>query len=118
MVRISLIRRQYDCARIRYAVPWLHRYCPYNETLEFKLRTKVIIDGLNNTQKFRAVINGVFIGDCQVKDLMGNRFPQVQQRVAVWNALMDVALRRRHGLDMTGFATRTKDGIDVQVDLV
>ena len=118
MVRISLIRRQYDCARIRYAVPWLHRYCPYNETLEFKLRTKVIIDGLNNTQKFRAVINGVFIGDCQVKDLLGNRFPQVQQRVAVWNALMDVALRRRHGLDMTGFATRTKDGIDVQVDLV
>ena len=34
------------------------------------MRTKVIIDGLNNTQKFRAVINGVFIGDCQVKDLM------------------------------------------------
>ena len=118
MVRISLIRRQYDCARIRYAVPWLHRYCNCNEALEFKLRTKILIDGLNNTQKFRAVINGVFIGDCQVKDLMGNRFPQVQQRVAVWNALMDVALRRRHGLDMTGFATRTKDGIDVQVDLV
>ena len=82
------------------------------------MRTKVIIDGLNNTQKFRAVINGVFIGDCQVKDLMGNRFLQREQRVAVWNALMDVALRRRHGLNMTGFATRTKDGIDIQVDLV
>jgi hypothetical protein len=86
--------------------------------LEFKLRTKVIIDGLRNSQKFRAVINGVFIGDCQVRDLMGNRFPQREQRVAVWNALMDVAMRRRHGLNMTGFATRTKDGIDVQVDLV
>ena len=81
------------------------------------MRTKVIIEGLNNSQKFRAIINGVFIGDCQVKDLMGNRFPHQAQRVAVWNALMDVALRRRHGLDMTGFATRTKEGIDIQVDL-
>lgn len=82
------------------------------------MRTKVIINGLNNTQKFRAIINGVFIGDCQVKDLLGNRFPQREQRVAVWNALMDVAMRRRHGLGMTGFATYTKDGIDIQVDLV
>jgi len=82
------------------------------------MRTKVIIDGLNNTQKFRAVINGVFVGDCQVKDLMGARFPQREQRVAVWDALMQVAMRRRHGMNMTGFSTRTKDGIDIQVDLV
>ncbi len=82
------------------------------------MRTKVIIDGLNNTQKFRAVINGVFVGDCQVKDLMGARFPQREQRVAVWDALMQVAMRRRHGMPMVGFSTRTKDGIDVQVDLV
>jgi len=83
-----------------------------------KMRTKVIIDGLNNTQKFRAVINGVFVGDCQVKDLMGSRFPQREQRVAVWNSLMEIAMRKRHGLNMTGFATTTKDGIDIQVDLV
>jgi hypothetical protein len=82
------------------------------------MRTKVIIDGLNNTQKFRAVINGVFVGDCQVKDLMGSRFPQREQRVAVWNSLMEIAMRKRHGLNMTGFATTTKDGIDIQVDLV
>jgi hypothetical protein len=82
------------------------------------MRTKVIIDGLNNTQKFRAVINGVFIGDCQVKDLMGSRFPQREQRVAVWNSLMEIAMRKRHGLNMTGFATTTKDGIEIQVDLV
>lgn len=82
------------------------------------MRTKVIIDGLNNTQKFRAVINGVIIGDCQVKDLLGNRFQQREQRVAVWNALMEIALRQRHGLKlMKGFGTN-KDGIDVQVDLV
>ena len=82
------------------------------------MRTKVIIDGLNNTQKFRAVINGVFVGDCQVKDLMGSRFPQREQRIAVWNSLMEIAMRKRHGLNMTGFATTTKDGIDIQVDLV
>ena len=82
------------------------------------MRTKVIIDGLNNTQKFRAIINGVMIGDCQVKDLMGSRFPQREQRVAVWNSLLEIAMRKRHGLNMTGFATTTKDGIDIQVDLV
>jgi hypothetical protein len=82
------------------------------------MNTKILIDGLKNSQKFRAVINGVFVGDCQVKDLMGNRFPQTAQRVAVWNALMQVAMRRRHGMDMTGFSTRTNDGIDIQVDLV
>ena len=82
------------------------------------MNTKIIIDGLKNSQKFRAVINGVFIGDCQVKDLMGSRFPQREQRVAVWNSLMEIAMRKRHGLNMTGFATTTKDGIDIQVDLV
>lgn len=82
------------------------------------MRTKVIIDGLNNTQKFRAVINGVFIGDCQVKDLMGGRFPQREQRVAVWDALLNLAMERRLGLAVEGYATRSKDGIEVQVDLV
>ena len=81
------------------------------------MRTKVIIEGLKNTQKFRAVINGIIVGDCQVKDLMGNRFQQVDQRVAVWESLMDIAMRRRHGLNMTGFAGN-KRGYDVQVDLV
>ena len=82
------------------------------------MRTKVIIDGLNNTQKVRAIINGVVIGDCQVKDLVGARFGQREQRIAVWSALMEVAMRRRHGLQMVGFSTRTTDGVDVQVDLV
>ena len=81
------------------------------------MRTKVIIDGLNNTQKFRAVINGVMIGDCQVKDLLGSRFPQREQRVAVWDALMYLARDRRLGKNITGFGTN-RDGIDVQVDLV
>lgn len=82
------------------------------------MNTKILIDGLKNSQKFRAIINGVFIGDCQVKDLMGSRFPQREQRVAVWNALMQIAMRQRVGLKMmTGYGTN-KDGIDIQVDLV
>lgn len=81
------------------------------------MNTKIVIDGLKNSQKFRAIINGVFIGDCQVKDLMGNRFPQREQRVAVWDALMQVAMRRRHGMNMVGYAGTIR-GIDIQVDLV
>ena len=81
------------------------------------MRTKVIIEGLNNSQKFRAVINGVMIGDCQVKDLVGNRFPQTQQRVAVWEALMEIARARRFGANQVGFAGNRR-GFDVQVDLV
>ena len=82
------------------------------------MNTKILIDGFKNSQKFRAIINGVHVGDCQVKDLMGSRFPQREQRLAVWNSLMEIAMRKRHGLKMTGFATTTKDGIDIQVDLV
>ena len=52
------------------------------------MNTKIIIDGLKNSQKFRAIINGVVIGDCQVKDLVGSRFGQREQRLAVWDALM------------------------------
>lgn len=81
------------------------------------MRTKVIIDGLKNTQKFRAVINEVFIGDCQVKDLLGSRFPHQVQRVAVWEALMEVARARRCGANQIGYAG-TRQGIQVQVDLV
>ena len=82
------------------------------------MNTKIVIDGLKNSQKFRAIINGVFIGDCQVKDLMGSRFPQREQRLAVWDALMQIAMRKRHGIEIvTGYGTN-KNGIDVQVDLV
>ena len=81
------------------------------------MRTKVIIDGLKNSQKFRAVINGVFIGDCQVKDLLGNRFPHQVQRVAVWEALGEVARSRRVGANMTGFGGN-RQGVDIQVDLI
>jgi hypothetical protein len=81
------------------------------------MRTKVIIEGLNNSQKFRAIINEVMIGDCQVKDLLGNRFPHQVQRVAGWEALMEIARARRVGANQIGFAGNRR-GFDVQVDLV
>jgi hypothetical protein len=83
------------------------------------MRTKRIIDGLNNSQRFRVILNGVFIGDCQVKDLNGNRFPQREQRIAVWEALEEVARGRRHGLmNMVNSFGGNKRGIDIQVDLL
>ena len=81
------------------------------------MRTKVIIDGLKNTQKFRVIINGVIIGDCQVKDLVGNRFQQREQRIAVWDALMSLARQRRVESAAVGLAGRWQN-VDVQVDLI
>ena len=82
------------------------------------MRTKTIIEGLNNSQKFRAVINGVIIGDCQVKDLVGNRFQQREQRIAVWEALNEIARGRRVGFGLVNSYGTNKYGVDVQVDLV
>jgi hypothetical protein len=90
------------------------------------MRTKQIIPGLKNSQKFRAVINGVIIGDNQVKDLESNRFQQVDQRIAVWNALEQLSNGRRKAPDMMGFGRSytfyddkmNKTVVDVQVDLV
>ena len=85
------------------------------------MNTKIIIDGLKNSQKFRAVINGVMVGDCQVKDLMGSRFPQREQRVAVWDALMRLASKRRTTPLSEGTPTGILgdfQGYTVQVDLV
>lgn len=81
------------------------------------MRTKVIIDGLKNSQKFRAIINGVIIGDCEVKDLQTGRFGQMHQRWAVWDALEHIARSNRIGKAISGFGTN-RDGIDVQVDLL
>jgi len=84
------------------------------------MRTKVIIDGLNNTQRFRAIINGVIIGDNQVKDLLGNRFGHRLQRIAIWKALANIAMSNRIAPD--GKTVRAYcadvDGFAVQVDLL
>jgi hypothetical protein len=75
--------------------------------------------GLNNTQRFRAVINGVVIGDCQVKDLNGNRFQQRDQRIAVWEALEKIAQGKRlSACGMVDSYGSTIRGVDVQVNLI
>lgn len=83
------------------------------------MRTKVLIEGFKNTQKFRAIINGVFVGDNQIKDLMNNRFPDVTQRVAVWEALMEIARTNRiKGAARVSGLSKSIRGYDIQVDLV
>lgn len=83
------------------------------------MRTKQIIWGLNNTQKFRAIVNGVgFI--MKVKDLE-DKFVFTTQRVAVWNALETCARE-----NIMGFATTSTQynhkmeriQVEVQVDLI
>ena len=82
------------------------------------MRTKQIIEGFKNSQKFRAVINGVIIGDCQVKDVLGNRFQNTTQRIAVWEALIELSCSIRHRDPNTQSFGATLRGVDVQVDLV
>lgn len=63
------------------------------------MRTKQLIWGLNNTQKFRAIVNGVgFI--MKVKDLE-DKFVFTTQRVAVWNALATCARENVSGFGTT-----------------
>ncbi len=80
------------------------------------MRTKTIIDGLKNSQKVRVILNDVHIYTT-VKGMAFDTFGQTDQRVAVWDALLDIAMRRRHGLNMTGYSGE-KRGFRVQVDLV
>jgi hypothetical protein len=82
------------------------------------MRTKQLIMGLNNGQRFRAIINGVIIGDCQVKDLAGNRFQQRDQRMAVWRALEEIARSHRIGNTLVDGFGKNYDGIDIQVNLL
>jgi hypothetical protein len=82
------------------------------------MRTKQIITGFNNSQRFRAIINGVIIGDNEVKDLVGNRFPDTTQRVAVWEALIEIAITRRVGKPSIQGISKEIRGYDIQVDLL
>jgi len=80
------------------------------------MRTKVIIDGLKNSQKIRVILNGISIYTT-VQGMAYDTFAQTDQRVAVWNTLMDIAMKRRHGADVIGYSCENQ-GYQVQVDLV
>ncbi len=80
------------------------------------MRTKVIIDGFKNSQKFRVIINGIML-HTTIKSMASDQFAQTEQRVAVWDALMALAMQRRHETAAVGLAGKWR-GYEVQVDLV
>lgn len=81
------------------------------------MRTKTIIDGFRNSQKFRVAINGILL-HTTIKDMAEDQFVVTEQRVAVWDAIMRLAMERRTtGIAITGFMGDFR-GFQVQVDLV
>jgi hypothetical protein len=80
------------------------------------MRTKTIIDGFRNSQKFRVAINGILL-HTTIKDMAEDQFVVTEQRVAVWDAIMRLAMERRQVKNTTGFAGDFR-GFQVQVDLI
>jgi hypothetical protein len=80
------------------------------------MRTKTIIDGFKNSQKFRVTLNGIMFFTT-VKEMAFDLFGNTEQRVAVWDAMMALAMQRRHETAAVGLAG-TWRGYDVQVDLI
>jgi hypothetical protein len=82
------------------------------------MRAKRLIQGLNNSQKIRVIIDGVgFV--TTVKDV--DNMPFVSQRVAVHSVLMSIGTQGLQGLATTQrvYSERqTTEEYQVQVDLV
>ena len=82
------------------------------------MRAKRIIEGLNNSQKIRVIVNGVGFYTT-VQGMTGMCF--TSQRVAIWQALERIAREK-----IAGFASSTtfyndkmqQERIEFQVDLV
>jgi hypothetical protein len=82
------------------------------------MRAKRLIQGLNNSQKIRVIIDGVgFV--TTVKDV--DSMPFVSQRVAVHSVLMSIGTQGLQGLATTQrvYSERqTTEEYQVQVDLI
>ena len=82
------------------------------------MRAKRLIQGLNNNQKIRVIIDGVgFV--TTVKDV--DNMPFVSQRVAVHSVLMSIGTQGLQGLATTQRVyteRQTTEEYQVQVDLV
>ena len=62
------------------------------------MRTKTIIEGFNNSQKFRFILmaeGGEEVGMTITIKQMSEQFATRNARVAVWDALMNLSLDRR-----------------------
>jgi hypothetical protein len=94
-------------------------------TKEIKMRTKSIIDGFRNSQKFRFILtaqSGEDVGMVITIQQMLDNFATRDARVAVWNALNYLAYQRRvaevNGETLpTGLVTNAQGFRQVQVDL-
>lgn len=89
------------------------------------MRTKQIINGLNNGQKFRFILmanDGTEVGMTMTIKQMSDQFATRAARVAVWTALSKLAMDRRlaeiRGESMpTGLVVGAQGFRQVQVDL-
>ena len=79
------------------------------------MRTKVIIDGLKNSQKIRVIINGVIVYTT-IKGVLFDLFGNTEQRAAVCDALLELSYFYRTEKS-TGLGKDFR-GYSIQVDLI
>jgi hypothetical protein len=79
------------------------------------MRTKVIIDGLKNSQKLRVIINGITVYTT-IKGVLFDLFGNTEQRAAVCDALLELSYFYRTEKS-TGLGKNFR-GYSIQVDLI
>ena len=79
------------------------------------MRTKVIFDGLKNSQKIRVIINGVIVYTT-IKGVLFDLFGNTEQRAAVCDALLQLSYFYRTD-GSVGLAQDFR-GYSVQVNLL
>jgi hypothetical protein len=89
------------------------------------MRTKTIIDGFKNSQKFRFILkanSGEDFGMTITVQQMSDQFATTDARVAVWSAMAKLAMDRGHAKannkpQPTGLVVAAQGFRQVQVDL-
>jgi hypothetical protein len=79
------------------------------------MRTKVIIDGLKNSQKLRVIINGITVYTT-IKGVLFDLFGNTEQRAAVCDALLELSYFYRTEKS-TGLGKNFR-GYSIQVNLI
>jgi len=79
------------------------------------MRTKVIFDGLKNSQKIRVIINGVIVYTT-IKGVLFDLFGNTEQRAAVCDALLQLSYFYRTEKS-TGLGKNFR-GYSIQVNLI
>ena len=79
------------------------------------MRTKVIFDGLKNSQKIRVIINGVIVYTT-IKGVLYDLFGNTEQRAAVCDALLQLSYFYRTEKS-TGLGKNFR-GYSIQVNLI